>query len=124
MTLWSMFRSPLMFGGNLPKTSEFTISLISNEEVLEVNQNSWNNRLLRGDVNQKIWVAENEKGIYVALFNISDEEREITFNFSEVELSGKQSLRDVWKKEDLFNVSDGFTAKVVPHGAKLYLISK
>ncbi len=124
MTLWSMFRSPLMFGGNLPKTSELTIGLISNEEVLEVNQNSWNNQLLKGDENEKIWIAENEKGIYVALFNVSDEAREITINFSEINLSGMQSLRDVWKKEDLFNISDSFSTKVAPHGAKMYLIKR
>ena len=77
-----------------------------------------------GDENEKIWVAENEKGIYVALFNVSDDEREITFNFSEVQLSGMQSLRDVWKKEDLFNISESFSTIVAPHGAKMYLIKR
>ena len=124
MTLWSMFRSPLMFGGNLPKTSEFTIGLISNEEVLAVNQNSWNNQLLRGDENQKIWIAENEKGTYVALFNVSDVEREISINFSELNLSGTQLLRDLWKKENIGDFTNSFSTKVAPHGAKMYLILK
>ena len=122
MTLWSMFRSPLMFGGNLPNTSQFTIDLISNEEVLEVNQNSWNNRLLKGNDLEKIWVAENENGIYVALFNVSDIEREISVDFSEINLKGVKSMRDVWKKEDFSNISDSFSTIVAPHGAKMYLI--
>ena len=122
MTLWSMFRSPLMFGGNLPNTSQFTIDLISNEEVLEVNQNSWNNRLLKGNDLEKIWIAENEKGIYVALFNVSDIECEISVDFSEINPKGVKSMRDVWKKEDLSNISDSFSTIVAPHGAKMYLI--
>ena len=124
MTLWSMFRSPLMFGGNLPNTSDFTIGLISNEEVLEVNQNSWNNQLLKETEDEKIWIAENEKGIYFALFNVSDQEREITMDFADVDCNGEVTLRDLWKKENLGNFSKSFSVKVAPHGAKMYLIIK
>lgn len=58
MTLWCIARSPLMFGGNLPKNDAFTDSLITNEEVLAVNQKSANNRQLFRKDGAAAWVAE------------------------------------------------------------------
>lgn len=74
MSLWSIGRSPLILGGNLPKNDEFTLSLITNDEVLAVNQHSSNNRQLwrRGD--KVAWVADvpHSKDKYVGLFNAAD----------------------------------------------------
>lgn len=71
MTLWSMVRSPLMHGGDMTKMDDFTLSLLTNDEVLAVNQTSSGNRELyhRGDL--VAWVADaaNSKDKYVALFN-------------------------------------------------------
>jgi lysophospholipase L1-like esterase len=71
MTLWSIARSPLMHGGDMTKMDDFTLSLLTNDEVLAVNQTSSGNRELfhRGDL--VAWVADvaNSKDKYVALFN-------------------------------------------------------
>ena len=73
MTLWCIARSPLIFGGNLPKNDEFTRSLLTNDEVIAVSQNSANNRQLFNTNNQVAWVADvpgsNDK--YLAVFNTS-----------------------------------------------------
>ena len=73
MTLWSIGRSPLILGGNLPKNDDFTLSLLTNDEVIAVNQNSANNHQLFNTNNQVAWVADvpgsNDK--YLAVFNIS-----------------------------------------------------
>ena len=58
MTLWCIARSPLMMGGNLPKNDAFTLSLLTNEEVLAVNQNSTNNRQLYRRNNTVAWTAD------------------------------------------------------------------
>jgi hypothetical protein len=73
MTLWSIGRSPLILGGNLPKNDAFTLSVLTNDEVLAVNQNSTNNRQLFNTNNQVAWVADvpGSKDKYVALFNVS-----------------------------------------------------
>ncbi len=73
MTLWSIGRSPLMFGGNLPKNDDFTLSLLTNDEVLAVNQKSANNRQVFNRDNQIAWVADvpDSKDKYVAIFNAS-----------------------------------------------------
>ncbi len=71
MTLWSMFKSPLMFGGNLPDNDKFTNDLITNKEVLYVNKYSENNQEWKSDENITIWTADDpENGDkFVALFN-------------------------------------------------------
>jgi alpha-galactosidase len=75
MTLFTIFRSPLMFGGDLPSNDEFTLSLITNSEVLRVNQTSENNRPLfrRGDLIG--WTADDPASgdKYLALFNATDQ---------------------------------------------------
>lgn len=71
LSLWCIARSPLILGGNLPKNDEFTLALLTNDEVLAVNQHSTNNRQLFNTNNAVAWVADvpasNDK--YVALFN-------------------------------------------------------
>lgn len=71
MTLWCIGRSPLMMGGNMAKNDEFTLSIMSNDEVIAVNQNSTNNKQVFNTNNHVAWVADvpNSKDKYVALFN-------------------------------------------------------
>ncbi len=73
MSLWCIARSPLILGGNLPKNDDFTLALLTNDEVLAVNQNSTNNRQLFNTNNTVAWVADvpGSKDKYVALFNAS-----------------------------------------------------
>lgn len=74
MTFWTIFRSPLMFGGDLPSNDDFTLSLLTNSEVLDITKNSTNNRLLSDDGNRTIWLADDPKtgDVYAALFCSTD----------------------------------------------------
>ncbi|QDA61431.1 NPCBM/NEW2 domain-containing protein [Hymenobacter jejuensis] len=76
MTLWSIFRSPLMFGGDLPSNDAFTLSLITNKEVLAVHHNSKNNKQLFRNGDLIGWTADDPKtgDKYLALFNASDQQ--------------------------------------------------
>ena len=58
MNLWAMFRSPLMFGGDLPTNDDFTLSLLTNDEVLAVNQNSAKNKQLKAENGLIVWTAD------------------------------------------------------------------
>lgn len=71
MTLWTIFKSPLMFGGNLPDNSAFTKSLLTNDEVLDMHRNSVNNREWYNKNDQIAWTADDPKtgDKYLALFN-------------------------------------------------------
>jgi hypothetical protein len=73
MTLWSIARSPLIMGGHMPDNDEFTLSLMTNDEVVAVNQASTNNRQVFNTSNHVAWAADvaGSKDKYVALFNLS-----------------------------------------------------
>jgi len=73
ITLWSIARSPLIMGGHMPDNDEFTLALMTNDEVIAVNQASCNNKQLFNTTNQVVWVADvpGSKDKYVALFNTS-----------------------------------------------------
>ncbi len=73
MTLWCIARSPLILGANLPDNDAFTLSLLTNDEVIAVNQASSNNHQVYNTSNHVAWVADvpGSKDKYVALFNTS-----------------------------------------------------
>lgn len=123
MTLWSICRSPLMFGGNLPKSDDFTIELISNDEVLYVNQNSTDTSLIWDNNDVKIWSGSDKEGTtFVALFNTSNNEKSVKVTFEDLGLSSFKLVRDLWLKEDLGLYSNEFNQNVPAHGAKLMAI--
>jgi alpha-galactosidase len=132
MTLWSIFRSPLMFGGDLPSNDEATLALITNDEVLAVDQNSTNNReLLRRD-GHIIWAADvpNSPDKYVALFNLNDAPKgeengtqDVGVTWQELGIEAMCSIRDLWEHKDLGQNGMSFGAPIPYHGAGMYRIS-
>jgi len=126
MTLWCIFRSPLMIGGDLPSMDDFTLSLITNEEVLRINQKSTNNREIFCRGNNIAWSADDTDSDdkYVALFNVGETPSRINVEFKEIGLNGKQcTVRDLWAKKNLGTFKDRITSSINPHGACLYRIS-
>ncbi|RXI96256.1 glycoside hydrolase family 27 protein [Anaerobacillus alkaliphilus] len=125
MTLWSIFRSPLMFGGELRDNNEWTLSLLTNEEVLAVNQTSHSNRLLYRRGNKIVWTARGlHDETYLAFFNLSDEPEIIDAALSHLGLFCQKQARDLWEKEDLgLVVQDNVGFLLPPHGSKLIKIN-
>ena len=127
MNLWTMFRSPLMFGGDLPTNDEFTLSLLTNDEVLAVNQNSAKNNQLKTENGLIVWTADvpGTEDKYVAFFNINDAgNSEISVTPAELGITGNYSAKDLWSKEDKGSVADKFTVLVEPHASVLVRFSK
>jgi alpha-galactosidase len=126
MTLFAIFRSPLMFGGNLPDNDDFTLSLLTNKAVLEVNHNSSGNRQLFRKNDLIAWIADNPQkgGKYVALFNASDSEGpvEISVSPDELGISGKYSVTDLWTGKKAGSFKGTMTKKINRHGAGLYYV--
>jgi len=82
MSMWAIGRSPLIFGGDMTKLDDFTKEMLTNPEMLKVNQQSTNNRQVSRDKNLIVWTAEipNSKDKYVALFNAQSKGDNIDFN--------------------------------------------
>jgi hypothetical protein len=127
MTLWSIFRSPLMMGGDLPSNDEFTLKLLTNREVLAVNQDSTNNRELFARANQIAWVADVPGGRdkYLGLFNVSDDPApvEIRVSCKKLGLAGPCKVRDLWAGSNLGGSVSEIVSSVNRHGARLYRVS-
>lgn len=126
MNLWAIFRSPLMFGGDLPSNDEFTLSLLTNDEVLAVNQNSSNNRELKNENGLIVWTADvpDSKDKYVAFFNSNDSlAGTVSLRLSELAIQGVYAAKDLWKKETS-EVKDGIlNREIAPHGSAMFRLS-
>ena len=124
MTMWSIFRSPLMMGGDLLSLDDWTKSLLTNDEVIAVNQRSTKNRpaLRKDDV--VVWAAEpaDRRGHYVAIFNLADKEQEAVLPWVDVGLERRAySVRDLWEKKDLGKASE-LRVRLQPHASVLWRV--
>jgi hypothetical protein len=126
MTLWSIARSPLMFGGHLPDNDEWTLNLIANGEVLAVNQKATASRELFSRGNQVAWAAEiaGSPAKYLAVFNIGDAgEEQVAVKWAELGLPADCAVRDLWAAKDIGAVRDGRAFPVAPHGAAFFKLT-
>lgn len=123
MTLWCIFRSPLMFGGEMRENDEFTLSLITNPEVLAVNQTSHGGIEVYRDENFIVRKAyDEENNVIFALFNVSNTEKTFNLDLEKYGFETGKTLRDLWKRADICETQKTMSFKVAPHGAELYKI--
>ncbi|MFR5855410.1 MAG: alpha-galactosidase [Lachnospiraceae bacterium] len=86
LTLWSIFRSPLILGAELPSLDEATLRLLTNRDVLRLNRHSFGARQIVRDDAHAVWVSQDEDGSrYAALFNLSEKPREVSLELRELE---------------------------------------
>lgn len=125
MTFWSIYRSPLMIGGNLPENREIEVKLFTNDEVLAVNQKGENPRQLYKKDGSMVWISNEQgtKDLYVALFNIGEDAHEVSVDFSALGLKGKVGIRDLWQKKDLGSFKKGYKKMINAHGTVLLKIN-
>lgn len=128
MTLWGIFRSPLMFGGNMPENDGWTLSLLTNDEFMKMHRSSHGAReFYRNEKNGKgtiVWVSNGKNCKYVAIFNTDERERSVSADLSEILMPGTAyRAYDIWGKSDAGTVSARLKAKVEPHGARLFKIT-
>jgi alpha-galactosidase len=127
MTLWTIFRSPLMFGGDLPSNDAFTLSLINNEDVIKVLKNSINNKQLFKTEQAVAWIADDTKtgDKFLAVFNQTDEAeaKKITVKLNDLGFKSKVQIKNLWNHQNLGSFSGEFAPLINRHGAGLYRIS-
>jgi hypothetical protein len=120
MSFWCIYRSPLMLGGNLPENREIEEKLFSNEEVLRVNQDGANPRQLYKQDGSMIWISDAPGGDkFVALFNISEGEKNVTLDLALAGVKKKVAIRDLWKQADLGTFAKKYAITIPAHGAVL-----
>ncbi|MEP6883598.1 MAG: glycoside hydrolase family 27 protein [Gammaproteobacteria bacterium] len=130
MTLWSIARSPLFMGGDLTQLDDFTLSLLTNDAVLAVNQASEDNRQIFHSDGLAAWQARPAHGAdtYLALFNLRDPtpvlvDAPITIRLADLGLSGRVHILDLWRPSAQDTVRDFIAPQVPAHGARLFRLS-
>lgn len=130
LTLWSMVRSPLIMGGDLTKLDDFTLSLLTNDEVLAVNQHSSGNRQLFNRDGLIGWVADvpDSRDKYLALFNTRELQTnepplKVGVRLAELDITGPAQVRDLWRQQDLGPVTGEFAPVLQSHSAGLYRVA-
>ncbi|MFT4073897.1 MAG: glycoside hydrolase family 27 protein [Asticcacaulis sp.] len=120
MTLWSIARSPLIMGGDLRHLDQPTLDLLTNDEVLAVNQKSHDNQPHFLADGQRVWTARAENGDhYLALFNTTDKPADLSIDLGRLGLKTAR-VRDLWAKADIAPATGRFIATVPSHGAGLW----
>lgn len=123
MTLWAVFRSPLFFGGELRLTDDYTLSLITNSEVINVNQNSEKPLFVYNKGGIAVWQTKVENGTAVAVFNLSDEEKRHKLMLSDLGIENVRVVRDLWARKDILKCENDLTVSLKPHSSALFAVN-
>lgn len=122
MTLWAVFRSPLFFGGELRLTDNYTLSLVTNPEVINVNQNSEKPLFVYNKGGIAVWQTKIENCTAVAVFNLSDEEKHYKLSFSDLGIENVRAVRDLWARKDISKCENDVTVSLKPHSSEFFEI--
>ena len=126
-SLWSLFSAPLLIGCDLEKMDDFTLSLLTNNEVIAVNQDPLGKQAtcIYSIGELRIYVKELEDGSKAVGFcNFDREKADISFrDFDKLNITGKQTVRDLWRQKDIRTLDTGrkpLPLNVPAHGVLLY----
>jgi alpha-galactosidase len=127
MTLWSMIAAPLLMSCDIASMDDFTLGLLTNPEVLEINQDALGIQgkpaVIDGDI--QVWTRELADGSKaVAIFNLGYGTDLANVNFEQLGLAKEQRVRDVWSHKDLGVKSNGFEESLKGHQSRLFKVSR
>ncbi len=122
VSLWCLVAAPLIFSGDMTRLDEFTLGILTNDEVLEVDQDPLGKagHRVSKDGEQEVWMKEMEDGSKaVGLFNRGEFTEKVVANWEDLHISGIQRLRDLWRQKDLGFLKAKYVAEVPRHGVVL-----
>lgn len=121
MSLWCMFRSPLMFGGDMTYNDEFTLSLMQNAEVIDICRYSHSGREVYRKGDEIVWAANGEEGVfYIAQFNVGEDHLMSAAPLSFLGIETRAKGRELWSGEAARIENGEILSEVEPHGVRLY----
>ncbi len=122
MSLWVMMDAPLFFGGDMSQLDDFTLGILCNSEVIDIDQDAlgWQARVVRHSSTDYILEKPLEDGsVAVGLFNLGEEPRSISVTLADLGLNGRWKVRDLWRQKPLGAVDQSLSAEVPDHGVAL-----
>ncbi|HEU5125174.1 MAG TPA: NPCBM/NEW2 domain-containing protein [Verrucomicrobiae bacterium] len=127
ISLWCLLSAPLLIGCDMTQLDDFTLGLLTNDEVLDVNQDPLGQQAKRISKNGslEVWAKDLEDGSKaVGLFNRGPSEQTVQVSWSDLEIRGKQTVRDLWRQQNLGKFAEQFQTSVPRHGVVLVKISR
>ena len=127
MSMWCLQSNPLLLSCYIDQLDDFTMSLLTNDEVIEVNQDPAGKQVQRvhKDGDLEVWMKPMEDGSQaVGLFNRGDKTEEIKIAWENLGIQGKQKVRDLWRQKDLGVFGDSFSSSVNSRGVVLVNVRK
>ena len=126
LTLWCIFRSPLMIGGEMTGFDDFTVGLITNERILDMHKKARHAHQVWRRIDDKneyiLWTAMcADGGQYAAVFNAGYDDGSVKVSLTDLEIENASSMIELWSGEE-YEISDSFEASLNSHGARVYKI--
>ena len=126
ISLWSLLSAPLLLGCDLSKLDAFTLNLLTNDEVIAIDQDPLGKQA-RQIINKdsiQVWVKELEDGTKaIGIFNLNSDFRKADLKWEDIGLRGAISVRDLWRQKNLGIKKELYSEVVPPHGVSLIKVS-
>ena len=122
MSYWCLMASPLFYGGDMTRLDEFTLNVLCNPEVIEIDQDTLGECARVVPLSEKTFLMVKrleDGGTAVGLCNRGESNAKVTAKWSDLGLTGKQTVRDLWRQKDLGGFDGQFSAPVGRHGVVL-----
>ena len=122
MSMWCLMASPLIFSGDMAKLDEFTLNVLCNAEVIAIDQDPLGKqaRIVRQTDEDLVLAKPLADGsVAIGLFNLAAAERKLTIRWSDLNISGPRTARDLWRQKDIGTFDGAFMATVPRHGVAL-----
>jgi alpha-galactosidase len=127
-SLWAMLAAPLLAGNDLRAMSPATRETLLNREVIAVDQDPLGiqGRKFRDDGAEEVWARQLQGGgMAVVLLNRGDQPVRISVRWSELGLpAGRHAVRDLWRKEDVGSLEEGYSARVPGHAVAMVRLTR
>lgn len=125
MFFWCIMKSPLMMGGDMPLNTDFVLRLLTNPEIISVNQSSVSPQQLFHDEGKVAWYSRipGTDNLYLALFNLTDKVTNISLSLNTLGIDSQCRIRDLWNRKDLGEFSGSFSETIRPHGAMIFSLT-
>ncbi|MGN7764503.1 X2-like carbohydrate binding domain-containing protein [Paenibacillus sp. 22594] len=125
MTFWAVSAAQLYIGNDMTRLDDYGMQLLTNNEVIAVNQAGHPAHPVSMDTQQQVWYANNGDGTYnVALFNLGSRSAAVDVKWSDIGLEGPASVRDLWSHSELGSFDTGFSGGVLePHASRMLKVT-
>jgi len=127
ISLWALLSSPLLIGCDMSQLDDFTLNLLTNDEVIAINQDALAKPAKKiFHKNQvQVWTKELQDGsTAIGIFNLDDKPNKQIIDFASLKLSSKLKLRDAWRQKELGSFSNSYSATLPAHGVILLKANK